>query len=255
MEENLENPIIFYEIPDEIKLEGEKFVPITMCGNKHFKSLYYISNFGRVYSSYRGGRILSPGKDHKGYLSVYLSGDEKFKSIKVHRLVLNAFQPNFNMNEMQINHKDGNKENNNLDNLEWCNQSQNITHAYRTGLMDMSMNRILSDDDVKNIRELRNSGLAMGEIWKNGYSDKISYDSICDICNNITYYDPEYFGHKSIPVRYTEFDIKFIRETYNNGSKPRDIWRNYYNNRDYSTILDVCKNKSYYDPNYIPRNN
>ena len=68
-----------------------------------------------------------------GYHKVDLYSNGKRTSVRVHRLVAEAFIPN--PNELpQINHIDGNKENNNVKNLEWVNNSQNMIHAYRTGL-------------------------------------------------------------------------------------------------------------------------
>lgn len=73
--------------------------------------------------------ILSPNHDKDGYLTVGL----KDKNMKVHRLVANEFLPNPN-NLPQINHKDGNKENNCVENLEWCNDKYNNNHALLLGL-------------------------------------------------------------------------------------------------------------------------
>ena len=64
----------------------------------------------------------------------YING--KYKCKFVHRLVLMTFNPVDGMENLQVNHIDGNKHNNNLNNLEWCTQSENIEHAIRTGLFD-----------------------------------------------------------------------------------------------------------------------
>ena len=65
----------------------------------------------------------------KGYPVVKVSG----KCLRVHRLIAEAFIPN-PLNLPFVNHKDGNKINNSVDNLEWCTQKQNVHHALRTGL-------------------------------------------------------------------------------------------------------------------------
>ena len=77
----------------------------------------------------RKGRILKPYKDSKGYLRV----DIRQKNYKVHRLVGLTFLDNPNKYD-QINHINGIKSDNRVENLEWCNNSQNQLHAYRLGL-------------------------------------------------------------------------------------------------------------------------
>lgn len=91
---------------------------------------YEVSSSGDVYSK-RTNRILSQG-DSGGYPMVVLC-DGSMHSRKVHRLVAEAFVPNPH-NKPEINHIDGCKTNNNVDNLEWCTRSENIKHAFQTGL-------------------------------------------------------------------------------------------------------------------------
>lgn len=92
---------------------------------------YYVSRQGQVYSAHTD-RIL---KDCNcaGYRNVGLSVNGQCKSFKVHRLVALAFLPN-PQNKPDVNHKDGNKANNWLSNLEWSTEKENVQHAVRTGL-------------------------------------------------------------------------------------------------------------------------
>lgn len=78
---------------------------------------------------------------HNGYVYIFLMNNNKNKNFRLHRLVAEAFIPNPN-NKLQINHKDGNKKNNNIENLEWCNQSENMKHAYNNGLANNNNQKI-----------------------------------------------------------------------------------------------------------------
>lgn len=98
---------------------------------------YYITDTGDVYSRqyYRNpnGRIrkLKPSLGKTGYLRVCLYDKNRKKHMRlVHRLVACAFIPNPE-NKCEINHIDGNKQNNNVFNLEWATRSENILHAYK----------------------------------------------------------------------------------------------------------------------------
>lgn len=97
-----------------------------------WEGLYKVSNTGKVYSCYaKKERKLSVEK--LGYASVDLWDKRHMKRVKVHRLVALAFLDNPD-NKQQVNHKDGNKLNNNVENLEWSTAKENSTHAYDTGL-------------------------------------------------------------------------------------------------------------------------
>ena len=112
-----------------------------------YTNMYQVSNLGRVRSVDRDvycevspnklqhifGKVLKQGTNHKGYPIVYLSKDGKQKIITVHRLVAKAFIEN-PLSLPQVNHKDGCKTNNYVDNLEWCDNSYNQKHAHDTGL-------------------------------------------------------------------------------------------------------------------------
>ena len=106
-----------------------------------YEGKYQVSNLGKIKSlifsnrqaTFEQEKILKPQKN-RNYLQVSLSKNNKIKIINIHRLVAKAFIPNPN-NFPQVNHKDGNKMNNNANNLEWCTCSQNIQHAYNNGLM------------------------------------------------------------------------------------------------------------------------
>ena len=105
-----------------------------------YEGLYEVSNTGQIrsfdrYVKYSNGqihlhkgRILSPGKNTKGYLSVVLNCSGKRKTITVHILVAEAFIPNPD-NLPEINHKNEDKINNRVENLEWCDRKYNLNYG------------------------------------------------------------------------------------------------------------------------------
>lgn len=102
---------------------------------KGYEGLYKVSNFGRIKSFYHNKeKILILGSNSSGYAIVGLwkNGTEKFYS--VHRIVAIHFIPNC-QNKFEVNHIDGNKKNNNVENLEWVSKSENMKHAVNTGLL------------------------------------------------------------------------------------------------------------------------
>jgi hypothetical protein len=109
---------------------------------KTYEGIYQVSNKGRIRSLDRygkrtentirklKGRILKPFPVQAGYLSVYLCNEYGKKSFKVHRLVATAFLSNPKQKN-EVNHKDGNRQNNEADNLEWVTKSENQLHSFR----------------------------------------------------------------------------------------------------------------------------
>ena len=113
-----------------------------------YEDSYIVTDTGNVYSLprkiYNGkgyyeykGKKMKQVLNHKGYPCVYLSKNGKDKYMSVHRLVAMAFIPNPN-NLPQVNHKNGNKIDNRVGNLEWCTNSENQLHAWNLGLQKVS---------------------------------------------------------------------------------------------------------------------
>jgi hypothetical protein len=109
---------------DDIYLE-EEWQPIPGYPN------YEISNFGRVFNA-RHNRFLKPFiKFGYEYVTLYYKNEQK--DVRVHRLVALAFIP-VRENAPEVNHDDGDKEYNYVENLEWSTRSENMLHAFRIGL-------------------------------------------------------------------------------------------------------------------------
>ena len=110
-----------------------KSVKIVNC-KYDLKYDYYANDNGSIYSAI-SNKTLSYQLDKDGYAKVQLSStDGKRHRYSVHRLILENFKPVEDMQKLQVNHIDGNKLNNRLDNLEWCNCSENQIHAHKIGL-------------------------------------------------------------------------------------------------------------------------
>ena len=113
---------------------------------------YSVDTEGRVWSM-KSGKVKErkPLKHKDGYLQINLRKDGKVKNLLIHRLVAIAFIPN-PKNYTQVNHKNGIKTDNRLENLEWCSGSQNMKHAFDLGLQcnkgSKNSKAKLKDEDI-----------------------------------------------------------------------------------------------------------
>jgi hypothetical protein len=117
---------------DLCSLEGEIWKEI-----KDYEGLYEISNFGRVKClprdighCFTNIKIMRLKKGKNGYIIAPLCFNKKYKFKYVHRIVATAFISNID-NKPQVNHKDGERNNNNYENLEWATESENMFHSYK----------------------------------------------------------------------------------------------------------------------------
>lgn len=155
-----------------------------------FENKYQISNLGNVktldrYDSlgrFHKSKLLKISIEKDGYEYITLLGNKgATKSFFIHRLVVHAFMTNLN-DLPQINHKDGNKTNNKVDNLEWLTAKQNVRHALRTGLRKSGENHpwaILTNYQVQQVPVLLEQGLTQKAISK---LYNVSYSCIKNIC-------------------------------------------------------------------------
>lgn len=109
-------------------MEQEQWKPIEGTNGG-----YEVSNLGHVRTNGKRPGLLTLTKQKSGYRYVMIEIGGKSCNRRVHRLVAQHFLPNPD-NLKEVNHKDGNKDNNRADNLEWCTRSHNVKHSFDTGL-------------------------------------------------------------------------------------------------------------------------
>jgi len=114
------------------------------------------------------GRLLNPSYEKHGYLIVVLYRNAVTKSWLVHRVVATSFIPNPE-NKPQVNHKNGIKDDNRAENLEWVTNQENKDHAVANGLVGNSKGVLngrakINEDVVREIFQLREQGLTLTQI-------------------------------------------------------------------------------------------
>lgn len=141
--------------------ESEVLVESRLTGFK-----YCVTNFGRVFRKpckYRPNWREIKGEINHGYARVNLSFGQKSTKFRVHRLVAEAFIDN-PLAKPFVNHKDGNKLNNHISNLEWCTSSENERHSF--DVLGKVGNKTKPEHVRQSAISLRKSGLKLREIAK-----------------------------------------------------------------------------------------
>ena len=145
----LENLIYPFDITT-----NEIWVAITDSVVPNVKPYYFVSNFGRVFTN-TNNHIMQQTESNCNYLMVGLAlyGPPPIKNTYVHRLVLSSFCPIPKWDSLEVNHKDGNKFNNCLYNLEWCTSKENVQHSFANNLHckgeDLSYSKLTNDQVVQ----------------------------------------------------------------------------------------------------------
>jgi hypothetical protein len=161
---------------------------------KDYEGLYQVSNLGRVRSV---PRILQNGMRKKGmiinphirsnyvYIGLYDRVSKKNKSQIVHRIVAQTFITN-PLNKEQVNHINGIKTDNRVENLEWVTQQENMRHAFKTGLInnsgESSGRAKLTNKQVFAIRKMASNGIKQCEI---AIKFGVHTNTICGIVHRI----------------------------------------------------------------------
>lgn len=173
--------------------------------------IYAVSNFGRVKrvvtnKFHPKERVLKNVLDSDGYHIVTLTNDGKAKTQKVHRLVAIAFVEGDQA--LQVNHKDGNKTNNNFENLEFVTCQQNLAHAARNGLT--------AKGDRNAMRKYPELAKRIGQF---GFAR----------------YKP--IGTANVKAKLSEQDVLQIRQELEDGKKPADLGRRFLVTRECITAI------------------
>lgn len=139
---------------------------------KNYEGLYQVSNLGNIKSFWHKKEVIMKQMNNNGYsqLNLYYCG--LAKKFYVHRLVAKAFIPNPE-NKPQVNHIDGNKQNNNINNLEWVTNIENEKHAIKLGLKyqkgESHPSNKLTENEARVIKFLYSTGkyttLEIAEIY------------------------------------------------------------------------------------------
>jgi len=153
-----------YQISDEGVIKSKDRTCVDSLGRKRFRS----------------GVILKPDVAQNGYYRVTLCKNGKKLQRYVHRLIAIHFIKN-DKNLPQINHKDGNKLNNSIDNLEWCTVQENVIHAYKHGLInhvcgENHPNYHKFGSDSKNSKKVICTNIFTGETKLYGSMIETKYD-------------------------------------------------------------------------------
>lgn len=167
-----------------------------------FDGLYEVSNTGKVKSfvKYHRGALLKLYANKKGYLLVYLNkiGSDYRLGTTVHKLVYNAFIGQV-PDGLQINHIDGNKQNNCIENLEVCTPKENVNHATKLGLRTANINlqsgAMFTENQIEDIRALIANGVSNKKI-----SEKYSchFSTISKIRTGVNYNKKKELDHEVV---------------------------------------------------------
>lgn len=206
---------------------------------KRYKnSKYYISKCGKIYSSINT-IIMSTHYNRHGYEMVGFN----MRLHSIHRLVAKTFIPNPNKKRI-VNHIDGNKQNNNVENLEWCTDSENVRHSYSLGLQIPKIGK--EHHNSKTVYQMKLNGEYVKE-WGSlmDIQRELGFNigHISAVCNGIR--------HKANGFIWSHDMHKF--NTFN--SKCYICSKSFTKNTsEQKYCSEECRSKAYYHPRELKKN-
>jgi len=186
---------------------------------------YSISNHGRLYCGSNG--CITLGNIVGGYRQFHISYNGVRRTEKLHRLVAKAFIPN-PFSKSDVNHIDGNRLHNHVINLEWATRSENVQHAYDTGLMPRGTHRVesvLVESELPTIIKLMLAGKKDQEIADEYGVTRQSINAIRigDNWKHLGLTIPGRYNGAPRTRKITAEDVPYIRECIKNGKLDAEI--------------------------------
>lgn len=205
---------------------------------------YFVTKTGRVYSTYVVGgqgsvNINKPhelryGADRDGYLRVVLSTNGEKTYIKVHQLVVEQFIGHLE-NGLVINHKDGNKKNNNVDNLEITTVKENTIHAHKNNLTSRECAVSVAHDGI--VEEFRSISDCLEKI------PDLSRWYLSQLRDNVIVFSMINFRKDNPEDRYSPVSAYYNGEFYKKFSSMKDA--GLYFGKSKSSVSSAISNSSY----------
>ena len=216
----IQTPEIPYSLPGEIWLEV-----INSVVNDIREGAYYVSNYGRFYSLFIN-TIMRQTFDHDGYYLIGFSTNNGKQILKrAHRVVLQSFCPIQNPEKYEVNHKDSNKINNCVYNLEWVTTYENLDHCTKYGarnkLLKNKINKLNTIVPKQDIPEAFYSSSTLTQEQVHGIcaeleKNVLSVEDICEIyrCQRKDVYNilyKGYFNNISNNYKISNYTLFFTR--------------------------------------------
>lgn len=204
--------IMCFNIPIIPTIPGEIFVPVTDYAVSDIYNCYKVSNYGRVFNCITR-TFINNYIAYGNYLSVSLATINGYKSVLLHRLMMLSFYPIDDPDLYQVNHKDGNKMHNELYNLEWVTRSENIIHAYNTGLHhrgEDNASTTISNETAIAICEKLQEGIYTNEQIANMYNTTECVVSDIKQGHSWKFISKDYIFHKRPGRLLTDDDVELL---------------------------------------------